>query len=122
MVRALGVMVITGMLLGASSANAQSLGEAAAATGIHQTLRRWATRRAHRRGKPRSARPRPSRPARRRRGGRPIGWGGKGGGHAGWTAPGAGWKGSASGELDVGSTGWAGGGRAQRRRMPSGGW
>ena len=38
MVRALGVMVITGMLLGASSANAQSLGEAVATTGIHQTL------------------------------------------------------------------------------------
>ena len=32
------MMVFAGLLLGASSANAQSLGEAAAATGIHQTL------------------------------------------------------------------------------------
>jgi hypothetical protein len=31
MVRALGIVVFAGMLLGASSANAQSLGEAAAA-------------------------------------------------------------------------------------------
>ena len=38
MVRGLGVMIFAGILFGAASSHAQSLGEAAAATGIHQAL------------------------------------------------------------------------------------
>ena len=132
MVRALGVMVFAGMLLGASSARAQSLGETAAATGIHQTLA--GTGASNPAGTINTVKNAVGAAAATKQGqlngaaGAPVmgaaGWGGKGGGQSGWTAAGGGWKGGASGKAwTSASNGWAGGGKgAAGAWAPGGGW
>lgn len=131
MVRVLGVMIFAGMLLGASSANAQSLGEATAATGIHQTLagtgmgnpagtigtvkRAVGAAAATKQGQLDGAAGGPG----------PVGWGGKGGGRSGWTPAGGGWKGGggAGKGWTSASSGWAGGGKgAGGVWAPGGAW
>src|SRR5262249_5874872 len=101
MVRAFGMMVFAGIRLGVSSANAQSLGEAAAATGIQNSLagtsmgnpagtigtvkRALGAAAATKQGQLDGAAKAPIMGA--------VGWGGKGGGKSGWTASAGGWKG-----------------------------
>jgi len=132
MMRALGVLVIAGMLLGASSANAQSLGEAVAATGIHQTLagtgmgnpagtigtvkNAVGAAAATKQGQLNGAAGAPVMGA--------VGWGGKGG-RSGWTPGAGGWKGGggAGKGWATASSGWAGGGKgAGGAWAPGGGW
>ena len=133
MVRALGMLIFAGTLLGASSANAQSLGETAAATGIHQTLAGTGMGNpagtigtvknavgaavATKQGQLNGAAGAPVMGA--------VGWGGKGGGKSGWTAAGGGWKAGAGGGKGwtAASTGWAGGGKgASGAWAAGGGW
>ena len=132
MVRALGVMVFAGMLLGASSANAQSLGEAAAATGIHQTLA--GTGMGNPAGTIGTVKNAVGAAAATKQtqlngaAGAPVmgavGWGGKAGGRSGWTAAGGGWKGGggAGKGWTSASTGWAAGGKGAGAWAPGGGW
>ena len=132
MVRALGVIVFAGILLGASSAHAQfSMGEVAATTGMHQTLaatgmgnpagtintvkKALGAAAATKQGQLDGAAGHPG----------PAGWGGKGGGRGGWTAPGAGWKASASGGKGwtSASASWAtGGGKGGGAWHAAGDW
>ena len=133
MVRAFGVMILAGgVLLVASSANAQSLGEAAAATGIHQTLagtgmgnpagtigtvkNALGAAAAKKQGQLNGAAGAPVMGA--------VGWGGKGG-RSGWATAAGGWKGGAGpgkGWASA-SAGWAVGGKgAGGAWAPGGGW
>ena len=128
MVRALGVMILAGsVLLGASSANAQSLGEAAAATGIHQTLagtgmgnpagtigtvkNALGAAAAKKQGQLNGAAGAPVMGA--------VGWGGKAGSHSGWTTGAGGWKAGTGKAWTAASAGWAGGGKGG---AGGGGW
>ena len=133
MVRALGVMIFAGLLLGVSSANAQSLGEAAAATGIHQTLA--GTGMGNPAGTIGTVRNKVGAAAAKKQGqldgaaGAPVmgavGWGGKGGGRSGWIPGSGGWQGGtgAGKGWTAASTGWAGGGKgASGAWAPGGGW
>ena len=133
MVRALGLMILAGgVLLGASSANAQSLGEAAAASGIHGTLA--GTGMGNPAGTIGTVRNAVGAAAATKQGqlngaaGAPVmgavGWGGKGGGRSGWTAGAGGWKGGggAGKGWTSASTGWAGGGKGAGGWAPGGGW
>jgi hypothetical protein len=127
-------MVVAGMLFGATSANAQTLGEAAAATGIHNTLagtgmgnpagtigtvkRAVGAAAATKQGQLDGAGKPPIMGA--------VGWGGKGGGRSGWAAAAGGWKGGggAGKAWTAASAGWAGGGAkgAGGAWAPGGGW
>ena len=133
MVRAFGVMVFAGVLLGISSAHAQSLGETAAATGIHQTLA--GTGMGNPAGTLNTVKNAVGAAAATKQGqlngaaGAPVmgalGWGGKGGGHSGWTPGAGGWKGGAGAAKGwtAASAGWAGAGKgAGGAWAPGGGW
>jgi len=128
MVRALGVMIFAGALFGVSSAHAQTLGEAAAATGIHQTLA--GTGAGNPAGTINTVKKAVGNAAATKQNqlnganGAPImgavGWGGKGGGRSGWTVAGGAWGKGGNGTKGwaTASAGWAGGGKSG----PGGAW
>jgi len=132
MVRALGVIVFAGILLGASSAHAQfSMGEVAATTGMHHTLA--ATGAGNPAGTINTVKKALGAATATKQGQLdgaagahgPAGWGGKGGGRSGWTAPGAGWKGGSGGGKGwtSASASWAtGGAKSGGAWHPGGGW